>query len=446
MLQIVFLEIKDFMVKNTKIFLLSAFAFMLSCIAVNITLTNFVMANQEQKAMEESYGNQCYYKINLNGDEEVFRNFFGGGNAEKIKTVFEQLNKDSLFDYRYEIQNGIEFFSTQNPEFGKEDFPLYSQECVYGYEEGEPNVYDDYLQLKGIFADRLFSSEPNIDLEDGKWFEDKDFYVDSLEDIHLPVILGNEYRNYYELGDELTDAHIATEESITLEVIGFFEKDSFFYDNNNDKILLNRYMVVPSVETAYDYVTEEGEPDQFFKYAYDSTKIMNARVICQEKDAEEVKNRVNQIFVENQLYELRLTDESSGAKKALEDSKNMAWSSLVISIFVILFSVIVYGIQMYYKILQNKRKYGVFQLNGITGRQIFLLTLTDTLTVFVFADFLFVVFWTINANRGFEGLGLTGWTFVVIPLIEVVILLLMGILGMNQIWHLNMSSVLRENE
>lgn len=446
MLQIVFLEIKDFIIKNTKIFLLSAFAFMLSCIAVNITLTNFVMANQEQEAMEESYGNKCYYKINLNGDEEVFRNFFGGGNAEKIKTVFEQLNKDSLFDYRYEIQNGIEFFSTQNPEYGQEDFPLHSQECVYGYEEGEPNVYDNYLQLKGIFADRLFSSEPNIDLEDGKWFEDKDFYVDSLEDIHLPVILGNEYRDYYEIGDELTDAHIATEESITLEVVGFFEKDSFFYDNNNDKILLNRYMVVPSVETTYNYAAKEGELDQFFKYAYDSTKIMNARIICKERDAEEVKSRVNQIFIENQLYELRLTDESSGAKKALEDSKSMAWSSLVISIFVILFSVIVYGIQMYYKILQNKRKYGVFQLNGITRRQIFLLTLTDTLTVFILADFLFVIFWTINANRGFEGLGLTGWTFVVIPLMEVFILLVMGVLGMHQIRYLNMSSVLRENE
>lgn len=446
MLQIILLEMKDFVIKNTKIFLLSAVAFMLSCIAVNITLTNFVMANQEQIAMEESYGNKCYYKINLNGDEEVFSNFFGGDNAERIKNAFEQLKAEKTFDYRYDIENGIEFFSIDDTTYGEDDFPQYPQECVHGYEEGEPKVYEDYLQLKGIFADHLFKTEPNIKLSDGKWFDDEEFYVDSLEDIHLPVLLGSEYKSYYKIGDKLTNAHIATEESITLEVIGFFERDSFYYNNNNDKILLNRYMVVPSVETTYDYITDQGDIDQFFKYAYDSTKIMNARIVCKEEDAEKVNKIVKKVFMENQLYELRLVDESNGAKKALEDSKNMAWSSLIISIFVIIFSAIVYGIQMYYKILQNRRKYSVFQLNGITKRQIFLLTLTDTLSVFILADILFVIFWTVNASRGFEGLGLTVWTFVVIPLMEISILLLMGILGIKRIKHLNMSSILRENE
>ena len=262
----------------------------------------------------------------------------------------------------------------------------------------------------------------------------------------MPVLLGSAYKNYYKIGDTLTNAHIATEESITLEIVGFFEENSYFYDNNNDKILLNRYMVVPSVETTYNYITETGDIDQFFKYAYDSTKIMNARIICNEDDAENVVKRVNQIFMKNQLYELRLVDESSGAKKALEQSKDLAWSSLIICIFIILFSMIVYGIQMYYKILQNRRKYSVFLLNGITRKQIFLLTLTDTLSVFVLADILFVIFWTLNASRGFEGLGLTGWTFVVIPLMEVFILVAMGILGIKRIGRLDMSSVLRGNE
>lgn len=446
MLQIILLEMKDFVIKNTKIFLLSAIAFMLSCIAMNITLTNFCFANHEQTAMQESYGNKCYYKINLNGDEEVFSNFFGGENAEKIKNAFEQLNAEKIFDYRYAIENGIEFFRVDDSTYGMDDFPAYPQECIYGYEEGDPKVYDDYLQLKGIFADHLFKTEPSIELSEGKWFDDKEFYVDSLKDIHLPVILGSEYKNSYNLGDKLTNAHIATEESITLEVIGFFEKDSFFYDNNNDKVLLNRYMVVPSVEITYDYITDKGEIDQFFKYAYDSTKIMNARIVCKEEDAEKVNKIVNQIFMENQLYELRLVDESNGAQKALEDSKNMAWSSLVISIFVIVFSSIVYGIQMYQKILQNRKKYSVFQLNGITKKQVFFLTLTDTISVFILADIFFVVFWTVNASRGFEGLGLTVWTFVLIPLMEVLILLFMGILGIYQMQHLDMSSILRENE
>lgn len=441
MLQIILLETKDFITKNTKIFLLSAFAFLLSCIAINIALTNFVMAIQEQNAMKDNYGNKCYFKVNLGGDEEVFSNFFGNGkNAEKIKNAFEQLNKEKSFDYRYVTENGIDFFNTADSTYGKKNFPTYPKECVFGYESGKPVEYDDYLQLKGILADRQFQTEPNITLSEGKWFDEKDFCVESLKDIHLPVILGNEYKRYYQIGDTLTHAHIATEDDITLKVIGFFEKDSYFYDNNNTKILLNRYIVVPSVETNCT------PANSFFKQSYDATKIMNARVICTEEDQKNVTKKVNQIFAQNQLYELRLENETNSAKKSLEEAKSLAWSSFLICIVILLFSIIMYGIQMYYKLLQNRRKYSIFQLNGIVRKQIFLLTLTDTLSVFILTDFVFVILWALNAGRGLNGLGLTGWTFVVIPVMEFFILIIMGILGIKRMKRLDMSRVLRENE
>ncbi len=446
MFQIIWLEIKDFLTKNIKIFLLSAIAFAFSCIAVNIALTNYMQAKQEQNVMEESYGKKSYYKINLNGDEEVFSNFFGGKNAENIKNAFEELKEEDTFDYRYSIENAIEFFNTEDPSYGTKDFPKYPQQCVYGYEEGQVGQYDDYLPLKGIFADRLFSKEPNVHIEKGSWFQEKDYFVESLKDIKLPVILGSAYKSYYALGDTLTNAHIATEESITLVVIGFFEENSYFYDNNNDKILLNRYMVVPSVETTYDYILKDGSYDTFFKYAYDSTKIMNARIVCNENDSDKILKKVNQIFMKNHLYELRLVDESNGAKKALEQSKDLATSCMIISLFIVIFSVIVYGIQMYYKIQRNKRKYGVFIVEGITKKQIFLIILIDTLAVFILADILFVVFWYLNARRGFDGLGLTSYTFIVIPLMEFLILCVMGTLGVSKINRLNLSSSLRENE
>lgn len=446
MFQIIWMEVKDFLVKNIKIFLLSAVAFTFSCIAINIALTNYISARQEEAAMKESYGDKSFYKVMLSGDEEVFENFFGGRNAENIKNAFEELKSQDKFEYRYKMENAIEFFSIEDDSYGKDDFPRYSRECVYGYETGEPSEYDDYLQLKGIFADRLFSKEPNVHLESGSWFEDKDYIVGSLEDIRLPVILGSKYKDYYKLGDEIENAHIATEESITLVVAGFLKEDSYFYNNNNEKVLLNRYMIVPSVETSYDYTLENGDFDTFFKYAYDSTKIMNTRIICKKNDSEEVLKTVNQIFMKNRLYELRVIDESGSAEKSLNDSEDLALSCMVISLFIIVFSVIVYGVQMYYKILINKRKYGIFILEGLTKKQIFLLTLVDTLMVFILADILFVVFWYINSNRGFDGLGLTGYTFVLIPIMEFVILCIMGVLGVLRISRLDLSSSLRENE
>ena len=446
MIRIIWLEMKHFIVSHTKLFLLSAIAFAFSCVAINITVTDYLLLKKEQAAVEENYGDKCFYKINLSGDEEVFANFFNGQNAEKIKEVFDQLCADDTFSYRYEIANAVEFFSIEDSSYGKEDFPDFPQECVYGYEEGNPAVYEDYLQLKGIFADHLFSEEPEITLSEGSWFSEDDFYVDNSEDIHLPVILGSAYRDYYKIGDVLTNAHIATEESITLDVIGFFEQGSSFYDNNNTKVLLNRYMVVPSVEPVYEYHQSDGSVDTFFQYAYDATKIMNARVICEKENAEEVKQTVNQIFLQNGLYELRLMDETESAEKAVKESKDLTTSCASISFVVIGFCTVVYGIQLYYKLLKDKRKYGVFRLNGITKRQLFLLMITDTIAVFLTADILFLLFWHFNAGRGMEGLGLTSVTFVVIPSIELLILAVMGILGAEKINQMNMSGALRENE
>ncbi|MBQ4058145.1 MAG: ABC transporter permease [Lachnospiraceae bacterium] len=446
MLQIIWLEIKEFLVNDIRILLLSAIAFTFSCIAINITVSNYTYANKEQNAMEESYGEKKYYKINLPGNEEVFSSFFSGENAENIKNAFEQLNAEQLFDYRYMTEDGVDFFSENDTTYGKDDFPLYPEECIDGYEEGNPMVFEDYLRLKCILADHLFKTESNVKLSEGEWFTDDEFYVRSLVEIHLPIVLGSAYKDMYNLGDTLTNAHIATEESITLEVVGFFEEDSYFYNNNNEKIFLNRYIVVPSMETTYDDTKEEGKDNLFFEYAYDSTKIMNARIVCNQEDVEEVGKKVKQIFKDNKLYELRLVDESDGAKKLLEDARSSARTSMIMSILVIIFSMITYGVQMYYKIFQNKRKYGVFMLNGITKKQLVWFILADMLVVMVFANILYVVFSVINSYRGFGEFGLTMNTLVVIFLMEITMLSLMGVFGLKAIEKIELSMLLRDNE
>ena len=76
--------------------------------------------------------------------------------------------------------------------------------------------------------------------------------MDSPEGIVIPVILGHEYRDLYQVGDRIENAHMGTVKPLTLEVVGFLKEASFFYDNNAIRILLDRYMIVASIETAYD--------------------------------------------------------------------------------------------------------------------------------------------------------------------------------------------------
>lgn len=159
--------------------------------------------------------------------------------------------------------------------------------------------------MKGIFADCLLGTESTLGLSEGSWFDDQDFYVADKDNIEIPVILGHEYLELYKLGERIENAHIGTVENTTLVVIGFLKENSYYYNNNNDKIILNRYMVVPSVEVTdnFPYRNEDGSYNDFFLNAYDSLKIMNTRVICSNKEAENVKKEIKQICRENGLYE-----------------------------------------------------------------------------------------------------------------------------------------------
>ena len=65
---------------------------------------------------------------------------------------------------------------------------------------------------------------------------------------------------------------------------------------------------------------------------------------------------------------------------------------------------------------------------------------------FILADILFLGFWILNYQRGFDGLGLSAVTFVVIPVLEILMILLLGGYSTRKTFKLNLSSSLRENE
>lgn len=445
---IVLKEIKEFLVNNTKVFMLSVFAFAFSCVAINLTLSYYLDAEKLQKEMEERYGDKSFYKIMVQGDEEALANFFAAEHVMKIKNFFEEISSSPNFEYRYAKDNAIEFFDEENTEYSSKDFPAYKETCLYGYETGEPSVRQNYMSLKGIFADHLFGTESTLELSEGSWFQNTDFYIDTLDNMELPVILGHEYSGLYKLGDRIEHAHIGSVENITLTVVGFLKENSYFYNNSNDKIVLNRYMVVPAVEVTdrFSYLNEDGSYNNFFVNAYDSLKIMDARIICNRTSAERVEKEIREICRKAGLYEIRVYDETSGATAELKDTESLVHSCLSISLFIIILSTIVYGIQLNYKLVKDRKKYSIFILNGMTKKQLFLITIVDSLLVFAAADMLFLVFWLFNFSKGNQGLGLTGYTFILIPVLELCILIVMGLYGTLQTAGLNMSMTLRENE
>ena len=440
MLDIILQEIKSVLGKSKGLFVLTVLAFTCACVAINVTLTNFVLADSLSKDASESYGSRDFHKLTLGASPEIFQRVFAKENLENVKTAFEELKADPLFQFRYNIENSVSFLSFEDETWGIDDFPPWKDEFVYGYEWGRPSIYDDFIELKAFYVDELFSAEPFVSLDSGEYFSDDDFFVHSSENMIIPVIMGSSYRDLYQIGDELPNAHFASDATLTLKVIGFFEEGSYFFDNNNARQILNRYMVVPFVETTYEVV------DDFKTSMYRTPRLMNTRVVSERHNTEDALERVYEILQQNGLYEFRLFDETSGAAQMVEEFKNDAVTTMTITLFVIALLFGIFCIQTYYKLLENKKKYSILIMSGITKPQLFAIIIVESLMMFFLSSILFFFLFRTFYNHQYLDMGLSNHTFVVIPLIMFVLLLFVGIFGCRKVCKFDLSSALREKE
>lgn len=334
--KIIWHEIRYSLAKNFREFVLLVMAFACSCIAINITLTNFIESKNEAASAKESYGDQTFYKLWLSGEETVYQRVFGDDYTDETKDIFEELEADKDFRYLYRTTFDIFFGDKSSSDTKNIKYP---KEACSGY--GEEYYDDTYftgnndLYLKGVFADKLFCEEKNIHLADGEWFSDNDFYVKSAENMELPVILGAKYRQMYKVGDVINNANIWGAENVTFRVKGIFEQGSYFYDNNNDKVDLDAYMVIPDAKPTYSYDQANEIDKTFYNETYGKV-LMNARIVCESKKADEVRARIYEILHDHELYEMKVFDESGGSRTYIASMKELVKTSGVITLFMLI--------------------------------------------------------------------------------------------------------------
>lgn len=446
MLELILQEIRNIFREHKLIFTLSVLAFACACVGINASLTCSLHEAAESTAAEKTYGGKAAFKITMDGDSDSFNRVFGNENTGNVKALFEALKSDGDFTFRYTKENLVDFFDPNDPEYNSKDFPDYKEEFRVGYETGTMIDYNDYLALKAFYADTLFCGEFGISIDKGRAFAPEDFVVTSSEQIVLPVLLGSDYRDLYQIGDRIENAHLGTIQTVTLEVIGFFSDGSYFYDNNTMKQILDRYMVLPAAETSYDGRLTDGTYDDFTHASYDSFKIDNTRILCEQSEYQNVKTHVMELFREYGFSELYLFEESEGYVTYLQHAHEDTVTSMVITVFIIAMIVIMICIQTYYRIIQNQKKYCILMLNGITTWQLFLLIVIETFLMFILSAILYFAMKYALRNNAYFDFGLSQYSLSVIIAIERLLLIVIGCYGVRKIRQLSMSTVLREHE
>lgn len=440
-------EIRSIFASHKRIFVLSVLAFTCACIGINSSLTSLLHVMDEKTAAEARFGNKTTFALSLDGGTDTYNQVFSDENAGRAKALFEGLRRLPGVTLRYTTENLMEFFDPEDESYGKEDFPKFKEEFRVGYEDGTTIFDSSYLALKAFYVDPLFSQESGVALASGRFFDEAEYKVGSTEDIVLPVILGAGYRDLYELGDRIPNAHLGTLDKVTLEVVGFLEKGSYLYDNNVTKAYLDRFMVVPCVETAYDGLKADGTYDEFTCAAYDSLKIMSLRMICEDSDAAEVRASIEALLRECGFSEMRVSAESENAESFLRSVQESSLVSILVTGFVVSLIFVMILISTFYRILKDRKKLCILILNGVTLPRLVFQLLLETILVFLSSTGLyFVTKCALGGAGSMFDFGLSRHSVLCILAIQAMLLVMIGIYGVRKVRGIDMSSVLREHE
>jgi len=156
--------------------------------------------------------------------------------------------------------------------------------------------------LKTYMIGKLYQDELKNYIEEGRNFENDDYIINDPNQ-KVSIILGNEYKDVYKLGDVITIS--LHEKPLKFKVIGFFEKNTKIYING--EYLFDQSIIMPYYNISYDPVDDT---DEIYQKIYYSQKNEGFIKINEENtdDIETVKaNYINKVEELARKYDLLYT-------------------------------------------------------------------------------------------------------------------------------------------
>lgn len=192
----------------------------------------------------DRYGN--IYEISEFLDAEQYDQYMNddGTRYDKLQNAKYQFDNASEFELYSYANNFIEIIDADIPDecivnHGTE----YESDSKYEI-DGEKIIATEAIQV----SENFFALFP-MQLSSGSCFESIDFQ-ERGEGV-IPVILGNAYRETFDLGDTFEGYYIC--ERRTFEVIGFAKQGSVFYSKGNNTLTdYERYIIMPFENVAHD--------------------------------------------------------------------------------------------------------------------------------------------------------------------------------------------------
>lgn len=295
----------------------------------------FVLENIEKKVQREY---PLYFTLDITTDKQLRDIGKGEDSVESAKVIIENL-----------VQNKkIELFILLK-DILWDEFHLAKDNL---YEENSRQYQHFYLNEN---SSRVF----NLPLKEGRYFGKEDYHYQRKEKI--PVVLGEEFRKFYQIEDEFLDRY---------KIIGFLDKEAVLLDPKAYKkpIYLNKTVLLPFNDKD---MGELSYIDNFFGSTWMKTS--------HPEELLQLQKTLN----EKELYTLNFRMISDQMEVVFKDSAKDIQFLLFLSVSVLVFSLISMICSIVTFIQEKKRELAIHLMAGANNSDIILRMLLPIGLIFI---------------------------------------------------------------
>lgn len=199
------------------------------------------------------------------------------------KLIDNFYDPDQFYDYRNDsqsINNLAKFYNQLNSSNDFDVISSFNQAIVITDFKGDKNFYynsEEFIEnysledsnIKSLQLNQKAYDFYNIELESGSpIFWDNISYTDN----HIPVLLGFEYKKYYQIGDTLSGNYY--NKKMQFEVTGFLKENCSIKYRNVSDICLDTYMIIPYPSTLWEVDNNDFQFESILYFAMINCDIL----------------------------------------------------------------------------------------------------------------------------------------------------------------------------
>lgn len=317
---------------------------------INMIFATALKTHSSVSKFSKFIGNKSYYWISDDIEEDDFSLYMENQNGEyeKLKSFHEELKNEKSWTF---LSANKQFISINSNDI--------LEKFLFQYEQGCPLENEDKSKkdVKCLHVSQNLFSEFGITVSDGREFKTEDFVHKNGECV--PIILGNEYKNIFSIGQVLNGEYLF--EDFKFEIIGFLPELTEIPSLGDMGIIsCDRYAIIPA------FSRENNAEASFFDKA-SLDQYVNG-IIISDMNYADVNERVQKLVLKTGTMKLNVIPESGSIKNLTSISQKELSRLIYIFVVLTIFTVMSISITINGFIRENYYEYGVHLLSGATVR------------------------------------------------------------------------------